>query len=750
MLAETVRTVAITCFTNVLTISVIAGIFNLFGNFFVKIARLPTFNSNSFLISVGMVGITFFGRYIDQTNISLINYLTIIFSISLVVIVYIIILTIRSQENKSSFIFLNYDFYLFPCFVLFFTLQSLIAFKTAVNPIGLIGNNDIYNWSLTADHLLGEPGYFNVIPSGKDIGKDLLINSWGTYFILAFISNLVSLTAIESTSYFTIFYQSVIALISYEIVRQLFHFNRITSFLIALLSCLGAFLFYIDYNNFYGEIIATFFYLVGILIIIKCTESVTELSFIKKVLLVSIPLIGMLLVYTNGFVLFSLFLIFWSFVLVTVNCPNSFYLRLSEIKIWVCIFGCAILMIGLLLPKLFYYTIQWSFGIANVAAGWHLPLISPFTLVNFPGITQNFPGDLSTNLIQYIFEMSVLFLLLTFSYLNLRRKTPQYHLGIFSIMVFFCISLTVYFVGYAVKGDTYQVWKAAAFLIMPLGFVFSAMMISNIYYFTKDNWFIRQFTIALLVPFCFFSLLQPGIFPYLSLRSEINQLKLIKKSLKNQPEIENIVLGIKSPQDTILAFNVLSSRNIQLFPVTATFISPADPASINQLDSAKTRILVYSRCLSAKHTGYELITIEDYFFSTHLFSCGSGEIWLKGFADLEPWGGWTNGFNASVKIEVPARFADKAKVVQFDVTPFVVDAKFHSISVKLNGYYSGTWNLNKRTMLELNVPPSLAKASSLTFDFYIADPQKPMNLAASQNTELLGVGFISYRIIGPG
>jgi len=384
--------------------------------------------------------------------------------------------------------------------------------------------------------------------------------------------------------------------------------------------------------------------------------------------------------------------------------------------------------------------------VAKVAAGWPLPLISPFALVNFPYIKQNFPGLLGTHLIKYIFIMFVIFLMLAFSYLNLRRKTRENHPVIISMLVFFVTSLAVYFGGYAVKGGSYQVWKVAAFLIMPLGFVFSSMLICNIYYFKKNNNLINKINFVIGLS-CLFSLfIQPINFHLISLRSEINQLKLVKNLLNNQLNVENIVLGTNPYQATMLAFNVLSSRNLKLFPLNTTYVGQADAGTINQLDLDKTRILVHSICLSTNHAGYELLRLDDFFFNEHLFSCDVGIVSLEGFSGLEPWGVWTDSTKASVKIVLPARFIDKVRTVEFDVRPYVVNEESQIISVKLNGHCLGTWNLNKQTILKFNIPASLTKHSELKFDFDIPHARRPSDINASLDTRLLGVGFISYKI----
>ena len=214
MLAETIWTVACSCMTMVVFVPVIAGMFYLYGFFFLQLLRLPNIGS-SFVIAVGMTSVIFFGWYVYKIGIPLTNYIISFFfvAVSLFGIYFRNNLKNSLQTDCFSFVRAHRTIFALLFFALLFTLQALIAFSSTTNPIGSIGNNDIFTWSLMAEQLLGAPGLLNIFPGGSKVANAIKIDSWGTYFILAFISKFVRLSAIEATPYFTVYALTLIGLV---------------------------------------------------------------------------------------------------------------------------------------------------------------------------------------------------------------------------------------------------------------------------------------------------------------------------------------------------------------------------------------------------------------------------------------------------------------------------------------------------------------------------------------------------------
>lgn len=581
--------ISIIVFVSVLTVA-----FYLCGTFFIKILRLPNLRSNSFIIATGMSCITFLSYYADKLSIPLINFIVIML---LIITVFLLGYSIKNNfQNKYNIRQIAISIYTLPAFALLFTLQAMIAFKTVLMPVGTIMNFDIFYWSLLAEHVFGGHNFKNIIPGGENLLNFLYIDGWGTYFLLGLMSKLLKISPIETAPYYTIYFLTLIGLAIFEIIKKIFYFRNGIAFILSFLTAGSTFLFFIAYNQFDAELAATFYYLVGIFIVIYLAKQRWRLNFKNSVLLTLLPLLGIFLVYQSGFLVFFIFLT--GFCVLSIGI-KSFKTQsmLSAICHSLLVFTTAIIIIMLLLPEFTLHLFNRIFFVLTIHLdGWQMPLLSPFILFSIPDLGV-LPDELGLQLIKYIEVVLLLVLLLILAFSITKRLTKHLYKNFIGTILLFCSSLIVYFLLYYINGNSYQVWKFAGFTILPVSFIFLSVLISPIYYSKYNRKYSRYFLFCLLFLICIFVVKYPFKNKQLFLYTEqIAQLQIIKKELIKNKAIKNIVIATKN--DAQMMVIDLFAGQFRLFPLIKVhrFTETPNYLAIRQLDQNKTVALVLSQC----------------------------------------------------------------------------------------------------------------------------------------------------------
>lgn len=774
MLIQTLWTAAMSCLFLVAIISGLAGSFYLYGHFFMKRMRLPDLGSDSYIIAVGMTVTIFLGWYVYKAGLSIDHYIAVVFSGAIVLLLFELINNRKKirQYMQLSTLSSRPLIIVIPLFALLFAVQALIAFRSATYPIGSIGNNDIYTWSILADQLLGSAGYWHVFPDGKNVMALVEIDAWGTVFSLAEIAKLLQVLAMEAAPYFIVFCLVLIASVLFELIKRVFKFNSFVSFMIALLTSGGAFFFYIAYNYFFGELLATFFYLVVIFTLyhlIDCSQRVmiTDRSLLplaeelrmrvtKKALVLTVPLLGIFLVYQSGFlafVTFSLLLCVLSVSAIHIKKP---FLLIKELIHWFGLVFCACLFIACLLPELAVHTVRRTLLVASAGAGWPLGLISPFYLFSLP-CKGTFPGQLGHYLVQYGVVLFVAFSLLFLFYRLAKSQNSKRTSSQLGLILYFCFSLLIYYVLYFLKGDTYQVWKLLAYVELPISFIFLSVLIAPFYYSKTGTFFQKSLPYGLAF-MCFFVVTMQPVKMHLSLdslSSGLTHLKRAKTVLDQQVGIDQIVLATRPYGETMTAFNLLA-KDYKLYPLSTSYLAPAGPELIKQLDEKRTYVL---QCAPEEKGGfgngdYTLVPLKEFLrgslrdHSFHNDVLTLDEVYLlKGFSVPEPWGVWTEGNQAHLQTKIPTDLISKKIVVLFEVKPFIAGQTF---SARVNGHFLGSWVLRttEMTTLSMRIPRAATQQDKLDFYFDVDHPVSPRELSTyADDTRKLGIGFSSFKLV---
>jgi len=739
-----------------LVISVFAVLLNLYGRLFIGLIKIQKLEGESIYIATGMAITTFLAWYSYKLGAPAGIFIVIIFFTALVILILKLMWQLKYfKKNKKIQINISPSSYYLPILALFFTIQAIIALGSANNLIGRIGNNDIFSWTLIADQLLGATNIDNILPGGSSFAQSMQTDAWGTYFILAMTAKFIGLSALESTPHFTIFCLTIITFCAYEIIKKSFNFNDFTSLFIAMLTGAGSFLFYIAYNGFYAQLLATFLYLSVILIILELENSFNNSAFIQSIVIYSFLFAGLLLVYQSGFFIFTLF----SFALSTVYAVLKIYFkpRLSPIEIrtdlfsWLSLpFGALLAMV--ILPELTLHTIKRIMVVAEAAAGWPLELISPIYLLSIP-VLPPFP-ELTGRPWHYIVATVTLITIFTFTLLGYKKKAEKLPIKLLSLFIFYCLTLLIYVIFYFQKGGIYQAWKLAAFVVLPTSFIMVAILAKNFSYFFGDY---LKLKICLVTIFSLVSLsllvAMPKQSNLESFSNRIDHLHSISKILYTD-NIKNVILATPPYGETMAVFNILS-KDFILYPLSNSYLPPVNPEMINQLDPKKTRVVIPAKCVSTLpdgivNEGYKVINFSEMQFSKVFFNLKGADCalnfgvkLLEGFSGAEPWGTWTVGNKAKLTVIVPQNLIGKDNIFSFEVNPF----GNQNISIFINERKFSSILLTKPTVLNIDIPSDIKNSGTINFEFLIQSPRLAKEFNADNNDpRLLGLGFISLSI----
>lgn len=119
---------------------------------------------------------------------------------------------------------------------------------------------------------------------------------------------------------------------------------------------------------------------------------------------------------------------------------------------------------------------------------------------------------------------------------------------------------------------------------------------------------------------------------------------------------------------------------------------------------------------------------------------------VSGWAVVEPWGVWTDGPRAVLRVPLP-----ETVVAQFDVMlqGRVLKRDRQSVKATLNGQPAGSWELPNTEVFvfHLTVPVDVSqRGGMLTITLDIADTRSPQELGQSTDSRHLGVGLTTIRI----
>jgi len=676
--------------------------------------------------------------------------------------------------------------------VVFFSFNLLTLKSSEVAP-GVVGNNDVYFWAASADQLLGRFNFGNILPLGEAIWhSNLKADSNGTYLAIALTSVQLGRSAFEVTPLFMGAVITWTGMVVAELVLFIFSVRRSTSLIVAIIVVYGSFFHYITYNYFAGQILATFIFLTLLHVSLVLYSDDAKQSLLS-VAVKLFPLLALLLIaYQSGFMMFFCALLLY----VSIISSNKSVTRVeavSHVKKVLISMSLGLLFAFLCYPLVIGYLYRMTTYVSSVKGGWKLPFLGGFYLFNLP-IPIPLSGR-SLLLSNTALSMGSLLVAVTTMFFLIRKITrlrDHYKLQNARVVwlsgIVFLIALTGYVLAYSIKGDAYQVWKLAAFTVMPISFIPISVLTIWLFgvfslveksrdgrsYAIGDWRATDQFALSVARPIMLggalisvvicligFSYFSSGV----SDLGVFNNLKNISGQLKGA---KTIILDLPPYRETLIAFNVFS-RDYTLIPLGESYLPKADIKAANF--SPETKWITTGRCnriLRGGAQGLNLgkesddgqdnryavfenpVTTGGSIIGAYTFEKGGGACLLgnsltiaSGLSGAEPFGRWSDGKEVELYFQVPDPLRGRELMLRFGISPFLV-AGVHAqvVTPYLDGKKTQDTVLSKPGVLSIRLRKDDTNKARVNLTFKISDPVRPSDLnIESLDTRLLGVAF---------
>jgi hypothetical protein len=747
------------------------------GKFLTRLLNYKITPSFPLLIAYGIASIVFIGYYAHLLDLSL----KLVFNI-LIIIGFLLILGDFFYSLRQSIIYKNQFtpiwlcskktvYYLFFIATLFFIL-NLVTLHTHIVSPGGNGNNDVYFWAASADQLLNKFQFSTILPAGQplwtfSVFKDDYI---GSYLTIAFTSIFFKSNN-PALLIMPLLLGSMITWISLTIIELLillFSIRKSTALAITLIVTFGNFFHYIVYNFFVGEILATFIFLnifyCGLVFLLR-NKTEPFLRIVTKLF----PIIGLLLItYPRSFVVFfSILLLYLVFINFSQLTKKDSLLQVAKINIT--------MLVSLIFSFLTYPAISQHLYRATLCAssstlcasisptGWPLPLLNAFYLFSLP-----FPFSLSASspLLSNTFLSAISLFLISITMFcliraitNNRKNYPLQDKRVLYYLAFaFVAAVLLYIFAFYVRGDTYQVWKFAAYVIMPMSFIPIAVLV--IYLKNALSHFL-QCIILFFVLSCLLlsSYRSSGVNDF----NIINNLIFVSKQIKRDAKI--IILDLSPYRETMVAMNIFS-KNHTIIPLAQTYLLAAK-LPLTDLGSTATwvttqqcaNLLQYGKSeLPQNVTFYKYVILNNstivgksssiiggVYFSSQGGPCLLGHFLniVSGLSDPEPFGRWSNAKKVLLQYEIPSVLRGRPITFIFKLTPFLSsNLSSQTITSYVNGKESSRISLSKEELLTINIKNPDTKQKEIYLSFNISNPIRPTDInPLSSDTRLLGIAF---------
>jgi hypothetical protein len=320
------------------------------------------------------------------------------------------------------------------------------------------------------------------------------------------------------------------------------------------------------------------------------------------------------------------------------------------------------------------------------------------------------------------------------------------------LFVYF-LYLAVYAFYFQLKPHTYQAWKLASYLILPIGYIPISAFIYSLYNCTKLK--LERGPLKTILPVCFaiYSLYVPTQFKNESILSykTIQNIKSLKSKLYDEG-VKNLVLTTPEYGFTMILFSLLSKEFV-LYPLANSCLSPANISYLYKLDKQNTRLISLEegkengsskKCWTYKELAFNRF---DDKFTTYSFRQNTlnsfPEIVCTGLYNAEDWGAWSSGNKTEFEIDLSAKTEKSIQSIVFEVIPF----GNQECDILLNNIFYKHYKINQKQYLNIELNQETNINKKLKLSFLIKNPKSPADLNAQNHDQrLLGLGFVNCEI----
>lgn len=652
--------------------------------------------------------------------------------------------------------------------------------------VASIGNNDMYNWATAAGSLVGKAEFANISPDAAVAWKYVQVDAFGTYWVLGLLS-LAYESPIRALPLFLVTTLSWTSISIQRILVRLVEPNGVRTFLASLLLIGSPFCQYIVFNAFCGQLLATFaaVVLVGVVLESFWDQSI---SFVSRTILFAVPTLFIFCVYQSGFWVFLFVALGLAFFLsfVTDKCGGFFHAIHSYALRALFPAATAVMLGFVILPAVTRHLFERTAHVSTVSAGWPLPLIPSNVLLllwidPMPQWLYGGAGGTMAGYLTALLAISCLMAVL-YRYAQDRESAPIFR-KLAAGWTWYVVLVLGYFLFFLKSGGTYNAWKFASFFAFTLAFLPIATALALIrsagptqrQSVEAARWPERvagTSALLALASIVMWSLwqLQQRIF---QLDSEVVQFEMVKQKIKPG---STLVLDLPPYGPSMLAMSILS-KSAALIPLAETYlpavrepIARAHPGKVWVLTSRACRNL-YERFAVSSPAIFEtrdfvllpltdaLAGVTGYAFARggavyappgspgNGAACGFRGIELQvGFSGSEPWGTWTEGTDARIRVQLPDRLRGKPLSVSLGLKDSFVRPEIPAQRVVIKAdeleIFNGEVREREPAVLELRVPDQIAARGQFDLTFHLPDAAAPKQFdAGSQDPRLLALGF---------
>jgi len=752
-----------------------------------SISRLLNFQSKPILplsIAYGLSLVIFFGYYAHIFHTPLTPVFIILISIGFFLILraplynlYINILKKPQASFLPSICSKNDLLYLTLISAIFFSFNLITLHTITVSPGGGI-NSDLYYWAANADQYLGKFSFNNLLPHGQEHWTYSIFEDdyAGTYLSIALTSVLINLKS-PALVIMPIFAGTIISWIGMtllELSAYIFSLRKVAAMIVALCVISGSFFHFITYNYFSGQLIATFVFLILLhtaLILYKNNEK-SPLEIALKLF----PLTALLLsVYIRAFFVFISIISIFILTTILFNRLSTISKKIYEVKKFLSSVILSILFSFLSYPIMAKYIYpatvcasQSNLCSATFFANWPLPLLNVFYLFSLP---IPFPLSADSPLLSHIYlslfsiflGALIMFTLIKKTSFDQKSSKPGTEC-IYTSGIAFTITLLLYLCAYAIKGNIYQVWKFAAYTILPLSFIPISILLMWLLKILSNTQ--RLIVAALTIFFLIIATsMSNGRNDFLTL----NAFQAIENQLK---DTKSIILDLL-PRDTMIAMNVYCKGHI-LIPLSQTYLPPEKLDSINlnsntkwvtteycfnlATNSSREKIsateknngpdLSYKIVDNSSLTNFPVVGMFSFEASGKRCLLGNSLNVISGLSGEESFGRWSNAKRVIMQFQVPSILQDRELILKFSINPYLPTNQSNQIvTTYINGKKASEVAFDKPGLLIVKLDKAQTRKQKINLIFKISNPVRPHDLDSnSADTRLIGIAFTNLII----
>jgi hypothetical protein len=468
---------------------------------------------------------------------------------------------------------------------------SFISFSGKLDP-WLSRNMDYYLWILMSDYWIGafDPANYAIVDFNESI-RDL--DAFGSDVLFAYFATITFKTSfMASTGYLIVLFSSIGTVI-YLLVSKVFKFKFLVSFLISLFFVFSNFIIYLGFSGYFPHLIGLFSYLVCIFVVLTDQSDDAKQYFFKLLF----PILLLYISYQAAFLIF----IFISLCFIVVNCfiknwifQNGIKTIFTWLKKVIIPFLIAILVSIIIVPQMFLTLITRSIESVNQEAGYGLMLLKPLLFSGIPFIDNSLRLRYSdASIITYFVWILVLVFLFVFNmrFLKGNNDTRQQKDQIKTLFYMYLFSVAGYLLCFSILSDIYQVWKLAAYIILPLSFLPISLLFFSLQNISKPvnhlfRILVTFIAIVIIVPVVVVNVLynqQRKVQPFFF----VSPLPLYSKILeldKLDSRIDKIVFDLYSPIQNQIAAIASESWNRKIYFRKAFYILPSSYDFFPSLD----------------------------------------------------------------------------------------------------------------------------------------------------------------------